>query len=136
VRPPRDSSQSPSDEKILRYAAELFRLLGITKPEPDTVTWDDDIGPDLVVVKFGEARLPGSLTGRLTADDWKPWLAPAIIYNYLLLRDQNRDSTLHLLLPQSPAPILVAFSLIAIIRYTKPPLFTELLITLLSLNTI
>jgi len=133
VFPSEDASHSPDDENILKYTAELFRQLGTTKPEPDIVTWDDDIRPDLVVVKFGEVRLPRSLMGRLTAEDWKPLLASAIIYNYVLLRDENRYSAIHLVLPQVPAPIFVAFSLIALFRYGRGPLYIELLLTIIGL---
>jgi hypothetical protein len=131
--PLQDALQGPDDEKILKYAVDLFRQLGITKPEPDTVVWDDTISRDVVVVKFGEVRLPRSIMGRLTAEDWKPLLAPAIIYNYFLLRDENRDATLHMVLPLTPGPILVAFSLIALFRYARGPIYTELLITIITL---
>jgi len=47
VLPSENTSQGPDDEKILKYAVELFRQLGITKPEPDTVVWGDDVSPDL-----------------------------------------------------------------------------------------
>ena len=131
-----NASHSPDDEKILRYTVELFRQLGITKPEPDAVAWDDDMNADLVIVRYGEVRLPRRMLGRLTAEDWKPLLAPAIIYNYILSRDWNRDSFLHLVLPLTPGPILLSFSLLAIIRYAKGPVFTDLLITLTSLYTV
>jgi hypothetical protein len=55
-----ETAVNPDDEKILNYAVELFDQLGITRPEPDTVVWEDDMHPDLVVVKFGEVRLPRS----------------------------------------------------------------------------
>ena len=67
--PSENTSQGPDDEKILKYAVELFRQLGITKPEPDTVVWDDGMRPDLVVVRYGEVKLPRSTMGRLTAED-------------------------------------------------------------------
>ena len=59
--PSQDTSRSPDDEKILKYTVELFHQLRITKPEPDAVAWDNDMRPDLVVVKFGEVRLPRSM---------------------------------------------------------------------------
>jgi hypothetical protein len=93
VLPSQDASQSSDDEKILKYAVELFRQLGITKPEPDTVVWDDAISSDVVVVKYGEVRLPRTMIGRLTAEDWNPLLASPIIYSYVLLRDPIRDYT-------------------------------------------
>src|SRR5690348_7842243 len=111
-----DSSQSSDDEKILKYAGELFRELGITEHEPDTVVWDESMKLDLVVVKYGEIRLPRRMMGRLTAEDWKPLLAPATIYNYALLRDETRDTTLHMFLPLVPMPFLNAFALIALFR--------------------
>jgi len=133
VFPAQDGPHSPDDEKILKYAVELFRELGITKTEPDAVTWDDDVKPDLVVVKYGEVRLPRTMLGRLTAEEWKPLLAPAIIYNYDLLRDENRYAALHLVLPQLPAPIFVAFSLIALFRYVRGPIYIGLLLTIIGL---
>lgn len=92
MRPSHDSPHSPDDEKILSCAIDLFRQLGITKPEPDTIAWDDDMKPDLVVVKFGEVRLPRRMMGKLTAEDWRPLLAPSIIYNNVLSADKNRTS--------------------------------------------
>ena len=73
------------------------------------------------------------MIAKLTEEDWKPMLAPAIIYNYIILRDQNRDSALHLVLPLLPAPILLAFALIALIRNVRGILFTELLLSIMPL---
>jgi hypothetical protein len=129
--------QTPDDEKILQYAVELFRQLGITKPELDAITWDVTIGPDVVVVKYGEVRLSQRMMGRLAAEDWKPLLLPALIYNYLLLRDESRDALLYMLLPLVPTPFLVTLSLIVLIRsIVRGPLFETLLTTIVSLQVI
>ncbi len=128
--PSQGASEGPDDKKILEYAVELFRQLGITKPEPDTVVWDDGMDPDLVVVRYGEIRLPRSMMGRLTPEDWRPLLAPAIIYNYLLLRNEFRDSELRLLLPLGLASIPVALGLLSIIHLAKGAYLTDLLVTL------
>jgi hypothetical protein len=122
--------QSPDDEKILQYAVELFRQLGATKPEPDSVVWDDKMNSDLITVRYGEIKLPRSMMGRLTAEDWKPLLAPALIYNYVLLRDERRYSFIHMLLPLLPGPIFVAFALLALFRYGRGPFFPELALTI------
>jgi hypothetical protein len=126
VLPSENTSQGPDDEKILKYAVELFRQLGITKPEPDTVVWDDDVSPDLVVVKYGEVKLPQSLRGRLTAEDWKPLLAPPIIYDYFLLRDPILDYALRVFLPLAIGFCLVGFNAIQIIRSSQPQYVQEL----------
>jgi len=121
-----DASAGPDDEMILKFAVELFRQLGITKPEPDTVVWDDGMSPDLVVVKLGEVRLPRSMRGRLTAEDWKPVLAPSIIYDYFLLRDPIRDYALRVFLPLAIGFSLVGFDAIQIIRSSQPEYVREL----------
>jgi len=121
-----DTSQGPDDEKILKYAVELFHQLGINKPEPDAVAWDNDMRHDLVVVKFGEVRLPRSMRGRLTAEDWKPLLAPSIIYDYFLLRDPIRDYALRVFLPLALGFSLVGFDAIQIIRSSQLDYIREL----------
>jgi hypothetical protein len=126
VLPSQDTSQSPDDEKILKYAIELFRQLGISKPEPDTVAWDDGMDADLVVVKLGEVRLPRSIMGRLTAEDWKPLLAPPMIYRYFLLRDPILDYALRVFLPLAIGFCLVGFDAIQIIRSSQPEYVREL----------
>jgi hypothetical protein len=128
-----DTTQNPDDEKILKYAVELFRQLGITKPEPDSVVWDDAMNPDLVVVKFGEVRLPRSMMGRLTAEDWKPLLASAIIYRYVLSRDKNRGTLTRILLPIGLAEIPLAFTLIQIFRLSSQADTRGLLLTTIIL---
>ena len=124
--PDQDSSHTPDDEKILKYAIELLGQLGITKPEPDTVVWDYAVSPDLVVVKYGEVRLPRSMMGRLTAEDWKPLLAPPMIYSYFLLRDPIRDYAMRLFLPLAIGLCAVGFDAIQIIRSSQPDYVREL----------
>ncbi len=124
---PPQGAQSPDDEKILKYAIELFRQLGITKPEPDSVVWADDIGPDLVIVQFGEVRLPRRMMGRLSAEDWRPLLAASILYNYVLLRDKNRTSLIRLVLPVGIGEIPLIFALLVIFRLPDRNLSIELL---------
>jgi hypothetical protein len=121
------ASSGPEDEKILRYAVELFHQLGIAKPEPDSVVWADDIGPDLVIVQFGEVRLPRRMMGRLSAEDWRPLLAASILYNYVLLRDKNRTSLIRLVLPVGVGEIPLIFALLVILRLPDRNLSIELL---------
>src|SRR6266699_5421361 len=121
------ASSGPEEEKILRYAVELFHQLGITKPEPDSVVWADDIGPDLVIVQFGEVRLPRRMMGRLSAEDWRPLLAASILYNYVLLRDKNRTSLIRLVLPVGIGEIPLIFALLVIFRLPDRNLSIELL---------
>jgi len=125
--PPQSPPKSPDDEKILKYAIELFRELGITKPEPDSVVWADDIGPDLVIVQFGEVKLPRRMMGRLSAEDWRPLLAASILYNYVLLRDKNRTSLIRLVLPVGIGEIPLIFALLVILRLPDRNLSIELL---------
>ena len=121
------ASSGPDDEKILKYAVELFQQLGITKPEPDSVVWADDIGPDLVIVQFGEVRLPRRMMGRLSAEDWRPLLAASILYNYVLLRDKNRTSLIRLVLPVGIGEIPLIFALLVVLRLPDRNLSIELL---------
>jgi hypothetical protein len=88
---------------------------------------------DLIVVRYGEIKLPRNMMGRLTAEDWRPLLAPALIYNYVHLRGESRYSMFHMVLPQLPAPLFVAFSLLALFRYGRGPFFIELLLTFMTL---
>ncbi len=124
--PSENTSQGPDDEKILKYAIELFRQLGITKSEPDTVSWEDNTDPGLLTVQLGEVKLPRSMMGRLAAEDWKPLLAPPIIYSYFLLRDPIRDYALRLFLPLAIGFCLVGFDAIQIIRSSQPEYVREL----------
>jgi hypothetical protein len=119
VLPPKDSPQSPDDEKILKYAGELFRQLGITRPEPDSVAWDDTVDPGHVTVRFGEVMLPRRMIGRLTAEDWRPLLASAIIYGNVLSRDKNRGTLIRLVLPLGLAEIPLLFTLLQIFRLSR-----------------
>lgn len=114
-----DTSQNSDNENILKHAGELFRQLGITKPEPDTVVWDHGMKPDLVVVKYGEVSLPRSMMHRMTDEDWKPLLAPAIIYSYALLPNNNRNSLIHLVLPLGLGEIPLVIALLQIFRLGK-----------------
>jgi hypothetical protein len=121
-----DTTQNPDDEKILKYAAELFGEIGITKPDPDTVVWDDKMDPDRVSVVFGEVRLPRRMMSRLTAEDWEPLLAPPIIYDYFLLRHPILDYALRVFLPLAIGFCLVGFDAIQIIRSSQPEYVREL----------
>jgi hypothetical protein len=114
-----DTPRSPDDEKILKYAVELFHQIGITKSEPDTVSWEDNTDPGVVTVQLGEVKLPRSMLGRLTAEDWKPLLAPPIIYSYFLLRDPIRDYALRLFLPLAVGFCVAGFDVIQIIRSSQ-----------------
>jgi len=119
-------SQNADDERILRYTVELFRQLGITRSEPDTVVWDDGMRPDLVEVRYGEVKLPRSIMGRLTAEDWKPLLAPPMIYSYFLLLDPIRDYAMRLFLPLAIGLCIVGFDAIQIIRSSQLDYVREL----------
>jgi hypothetical protein len=133
VLPSQDTSQSPDDEKILKYAVELFQQLGITKPEPDSVVWVDRTAPDIVNVRFGEVRLPRSMMGRLTGEDWRPLLAPAIIYGYVLSRDKNRGSLIRLVFPASLGEIPLVYAFLQIFRLANQVLARELLLAAVTL---
>jgi len=126
VLPSENTSQGPDDEKILKYAIELFRQLGITRSEPDTVSWQDNTDPGQLTVQLGEVKLPRSMMGRLAAEDWKPLLAPPIIYSYFLLRDPIRDYALRLFLPLAIGLCAVGFDVIQIIRSSQPDYVREL----------
>jgi hypothetical protein len=121
---------------ILKHATDLFRQIGITKPDPDTIVWDDKLDPDRVTVAWGEVRLPRTMMGRLTAEDWKPLLAPAIIRGYILLpRYYRRDSITHLVLPLGigEVPLLVALLRILPLGKQDEALSRNLLIAALAI---
>ena len=122
-----DPSSGPDDDKILNHAVEMFRQLGITKPELDSVVWAEDMRPDLVIVQFGEVRLPRRMMGRLTAEDWRPMLAASILYNYVLSRDKNRTSLIRLVLPVGLGEIPLIFALLVILPLPDHRLASELL---------
>ena len=130
---PNDISQSPDDEKILKYASELFRQLGITKREPDSVVWVRSMYPDIVIVRLGEVRLPRKMMGKLTPEDWKPLLAPAIVYNYVLSGDRNRGPLLRAVLPLGLAEIPLTYALLQIFRLSRQTDTTGLLLATISL---
>jgi hypothetical protein len=127
VLPSPDTSQNPDDEKILKYAVELFRELKITKPEPDSVVWVQRMRPDLITVRFGEVRLPQKMMEKLTPEDWRPLLASAIMYNYGLSRDKSRGPLLRAVLPLGLAEIPLAYALIQIFRSSSRADATSLL---------
>jgi hypothetical protein len=127
------SPQTPDDEKILKCAGELFRQLGITKPEPDSVVWVRRMDPDIVIVRLGEVRLPRKMMGKLTPEDWKPLLVPAIVYNYVLSRDRNRGPLLRAVLPLGLAEIPLTYALLQIFRLSKQTDTTGLLLATISL---
>jgi hypothetical protein len=132
VLPTQDASHGPDDEKILKYASELFRQLRITRPEPDSVVWDPGMKPDVVTVRFGEVTLPQRMRGRLAAADWGPLLAPAIIYGYLLFPYKNRGTLIRLILPLGAVEILLVYVLLQIFRLSRQFDTTRLLLATIA----
>jgi uncharacterized membrane protein (GlpM family) len=133
VHPSSGSPQTPDDEKILKHASELFRQLGITKREPDSVVWVRSMYPDIVIVRLGKVRLPRKMMGKLTPEDWKPLLAPAIVYNYVLSRDRNRGPLLRAVLPLGLAEIPLVYALLQIFRLSRQTDTTGLLLATIIL---
>jgi hypothetical protein len=108
----------------------------MTKPDPDTVVWDDKLDPDRVTVALGEVRLPRRMMGRLTAEDWKPPLAPSIMYNYVLSRDKNRGSLIRVVMPAGLGEIPLVYALLQILRLTNQDYSRTLLFITVTLWTV
>ncbi len=104
------------DYEILGYARELFRQIQPGKPEPGTVSWDEGMPLDRVVVRYGEVRLPFRLRGRLTAEDWRPLIASSIVYSQSLYKGQRMGSFTRLVLPLAVAEIPLIYALLQILQ--------------------
>jgi len=90
---PQDSQEV--DTQILQNANQLIRQLQVSDFKPTRVSWVDYIiagrgtftGPHIRLVRPGwpvftwdEVVLPGDLKGKLAPEDWRPLLAPPLIY--------------------------------------------------------
>src|SRR5437773_2093182 len=104
------------DHEILGYAQELFRQIQPGKPEPGTVSWDEDLPLGRVVVRYGEVKLPFRLKGKLAAEDWRPLLASSILYSQSLYKGQRKGSFTRLILPLAVAEILLVYALLQILQ--------------------
>src|SRR6266516_1250517 len=104
------------DYEILGYAQELFRQIQPGKPEPGTVSWDEGLPLDRVVVRYGEVKLPFRLRGKLTAEDWRPLIASSIVYNQSLYKGQRKGSFTRLVLPLAVADIPLIYALLQILQ--------------------
>ena len=125
---PQDEFPDPEDTKILNYAANLMGQLAISKPAPDAVLWIDDAPTDSVVVQYGEIKLPRSMRGKVTAEDWRPLLASSIIYHYLLEPKRSRASLLRLVLPLALGELVLVYALLSVLTPANPDSSVELLV--------
>ena len=99
--------RNPDAQRILEDARSLFKQLGIQKPEPEIVSSADRMPTDLVIVLHGEIILPAQMIGKLTPEEWKPLVASSIIFNYTILRGQNRGAVPRILLPLAAVIVLI-----------------------------
>ena len=118
------------DYEILRYAQELFRQIQPGKREPDTVSWDEGLPLDRVVVRYGEVKLPSGMRGKLTPGDWRPLVASSIIYNQSLYRGQRRGFIVRLVLPLGVGEVPLIFALLQIFHMRNEQATIELILVI------
>ena len=118
------------DYEILGYARELFRQIQPGKPEPGTVSWDEDLPLDRLVVRYGEVRLPFRLKGKLTVEDWRPLIASSIIYNQSLYRGQRLGFIVRLVLPIGVGEVPLIFALLQIFHVRNEQAAIELILVI------
>ena len=118
------------DNEILRYAQELFRQIQPGKREPDTVSWDEGLPLDRVVVRYGEVKLPSRMRGKLRPGDWRPLIASSIIYNQSLYRGQRRGFIVRLVLPLGVGEVPLIFALLQIFHMRSEQATIELILVI------
>src|SRR5213593_2784722 len=118
------------DHEILRYARELFRQIQPGKPEPGTVSWDEGMSLDRVVVRYGEVKLPFRLKGKPTVEDWRPLIASSIIYNQSLYRGQRLGFIVRLVLPIGVGEVPLIFALLQIFHVRNEQAAIELILVI------
>jgi len=118
------------DYEILRYARGLFRQIQPGKPEPGTVSWDEGMPLDRVVVRYGEVKLPSGMRGKLTPGDWRPLIASSIIYNQSLYRGQRRGFIVRLVLPLGVGEVPLIFALLQIFHMRNEQATIELILVI------
>ena len=118
------------DHEILSYARELFRQIQPGKPEPGTVSWDEGMSLDRVVVRYGEVKLPFRLKGKLTVEDWRPLIASSIIYNQSLYRGQRLGFIVRLVLPIGVGEVPLIFALLQIFHVRNEQAAIELILVI------
>jgi len=118
------------DHEILRYARELFRQIQPGKPEPGTVSWDEGMSLDRVVVRYGEVKLPFRLKGKLTVEDWRPLIASSIIYNQSLYRGRRLGFIVRLVLPIGVGEVPLIFALLQIFHVRNEQAAIELILVI------
>ncbi len=126
---PQDEPPDPEDTKILKHAGNLMRQLGLSKPVPDAVLWVDDAPPDSVLVQFGEIKLPRSMRGKVTAENWRPLLSSSMVYHYLLEPKRIRGSLLRVALPLALGELLLVYVLLRILTPGNADLSLDLWVT-------
>jgi hypothetical protein len=80
----------PEDQRIVEIAKELCGQLGFYKIKPETVNWREKWGirhlpPDFFLIFrggpfAGSIQLSRSAMGKLTPEEWKPFIASGLIY--------------------------------------------------------
>src|SRR5439155_2427246 len=118
------------NNEILRYAQELSREIRPGRSEPDEVIWDDGLPLDVVIVRYGEVKLPSGMKGRLTPEDWRPLIASSIIYDQSLYRAHRRGSIVRLVLPLGVGEVPLIFALLQIFRMRSDQATIELILVL------
>ena len=120
------------DSEILRYAQELSRQISPGRPEPDTLSWDEKVPVDSVVVRYGEVKLPRGMRGRLTAEDWRPLLAASIIYSKDLRKEQTQGALVRLVLPAGLAEIPLVYAFLQVFKMSNGQSDIDLLLVVVA----
>ncbi len=118
------------DYEILGYAQELFRQIQPGKPEPGTVSWDEGMPLDRVVVRYGEVKLPSGMRGKLTPGDWRPLIVSSIIYSQSLYGGQRRGFIVRLVLPLGVGEVPLIFALLQIFHMRNEQATIELILVI------
>lgn len=103
------------DREILSYAQELYRQILPSRPEPDSVSWNDSLSDDRVVVLYGDVTLPLRMKGRLSADEWRPLIASGIFYSRHFRARLRRSMLTHMVLPAVVGEIVLVYVLLQVL---------------------
>ena len=110
----------PEDQRIVEIAKELCQQLNYYKANPQTISWRDRIGfrrapPDLFMIFLGNIQLSKAAMGRLTPEEWRPFLASGLVYYKNLNRENLRG-----LLPIIALALTTPFVIFLSFRFLGP----------------
>lgn len=108
------------DSEILSYAQELYRQIIPGRREPDSVSWDDSLPDDRVIVLYGDVTLPQRMKGKLRAQEWRPLIASAILYSREFRAKQRRGALIRIVLPAGLGEVLLVYALLQVLKKGNP----------------